>query len=175
MRLNERLLVSTTSHPPVSVLAERLKERIYAELTVVAVVLGLALGGTEGAGAAALSVAGTVLGLWLATIAADYQGHSAAYGHRPRGHELRRMLFVSSALLTAAVGPLVLIGAAALGLLELTTALFVSVGIALAVMFAWGLGIGRRMGSGLVAALVSGAVNVVIGLVVVGVKLLAGH
>jgi hypothetical protein len=159
----------------VSVLAERLKERIYAELTVVAVVLGLAAGGAESAGAAALSVAGTVLGLWLATVAADHQAHLAAYGHRPRGHELRRMLFVASALFIAAVGPLLLIGVAALGVLDLTTALYVSAGISLLIMFAWGLGIGRRMGSGLVAALVSGLVNVAIGLVVIAVKLLAGH
>ncbi|GAA4916833.1 hypothetical protein GCM10023204_23900 [Actinomycetospora succinea] len=164
-----------SEHPPVAVLAERLKERIYAELTVVAVVLGLAAGGAESAGAAALSVAGTVLGLWLATIAADHQAHLAAYGHRPRGHELRRMLFVSSALLIAAVGPLLLIALSALGALELTAALYVSAGISLAIMFAWGLGIGRRMGAGLVAALVSGAVNVAIGGLVVAVKLLAGH
>jgi hypothetical protein len=42
-------------------------------------------------------------------------------------------------------------------------------------MFVWRLGLGRRMGAGYPAALLSGLVNIVIGGVVVGVKLLAGH
>lgn len=157
------------------VVAERLKERVYAQLSVVAVTIGLALAGSGSTGAAASAVAATAVGLWLATLAADQQAHAAVYGHLARGHDLRLLLFRTSPLLTAAVGPLILVGLAALEVLPLVTALYVAVGVDLALMFVWGLGLGRRMGSGWVAALISGLVNLVIGAVVVGVKLLAGH
>jgi hypothetical protein len=159
----------------IAVLAERLKERIYAQLTVVAVTLGLALAAVESEAGAASTVAATAVGLWLATLAADQQAHAAAYGRLLRGRELRTLLFRTSPLLTAAVGPLVLVGLAALDLLPLATALYCAVGVDLALMFVWGLGLGRRMGAGWPAALLSGLVNVLIGGLVVGVKLLAGH
>lgn len=160
---------------PVAVLAQRLKERLYANLTVLAVTLGLALSGTAGAGAAALTVVGTAVGLWLATIAAEVQAHRVAYGAVTRGGELLRLLYVSSPLLTAAVGPLVLIGLAALGVLPLTTALYVAVGVDALSLFAWGVFSGVRMRGGAVVALLSGLANLAIGALVIGVKLLAGH
>ncbi|MDL5154874.1 hypothetical protein [Actinomycetospora termitidis] len=159
--------------PPVEVLGERLKERIYALLSVVAVTAGLALGDTHSAVAAAASVAATAAGLWLATVAADQQSHRVLYGRLARGHDLGHMLYVTSPLLTAAIGPLIMVGLAALGVLPLVTALWVSVGVDAAALFAWGLLAGRRMGAGLFPALVSGAVNLVIGGLVVAVKLLA--
>lgn len=165
----------SSSPATLEVWAERLKERIYAVLTVVAVTLGLALSGSASALGAALSVVGTALGLWLATLAADQQAHSVAYGHLARGAALGQLLFVSSPLLTAAIGPLVLIGLSALGVMDLTTALYVSVGVDTAALFAWGFLSGRRMGAGTLAALLAGTVNLAIGGVVIGVKVLAGH
>jgi hypothetical protein len=156
-------------------LAERLKERIYAQLSVVAVALGLALSEVENEAAAASTVTATAVGLWLATIAADQQAHGAVYGRLARGRELWSLLYRTSPLLTAAIGPLIFVGLAALDVLPLVTALYVAVGIDLVLMFVWGLGLGRRMGAGYPAALLSGLVNIVIGGLVVGVKLLAGH
>lgn len=156
-------------------LAERLKERIYADLTILAVTLGLALSGTSATGGVALTIAGTAVGLWLATIVADLQAHRVAYGATARGHELLRMLYVSSPLLTAAVGPLILIGLAALELLPLTTALYIAAGVDTAALFVWGLLSGLRMKAGPGIALLSGIANLAIGGVVIAVKLLAGH
>ncbi|GAA4886226.1 hypothetical protein [Actinomycetospora straminea] len=157
------------------VITERLKERVYAQLSVVAVTIGLALGESGSARAAASAVAATALGLWLATVAADQQAHAAVHGRVARGHDLRILLFRTSPLLTAAIGPLLMIGLAALEVLPLVTALYLAAGVDLALMFVWGFGLGRRMGAGLLAALFSGLANLVIGLMVVGVKLLAGH
>lgn len=131
----------------VAALASRLKERIYAILTVIAVTLGIALTGSGSHLGAAVSVAGTALGLWLATIAGDQQAHSVVHRGFARGIELRRMLFVSSPLLTAAVGPLVLIALSSLGVMALSTALYVSVGIDTLALFAWGWLGGRQMGA----------------------------
>jgi hypothetical protein len=159
----------------VGVLAERLKERIYAGLSVLAVTLGLALSGTPTAGPSAVAIAGTAVGLWLATIIAELLSHRVTYGVAARGRDLWRMFYVSAPLLTAAVGPLILIGVAALGLLPLVTALYIAVAVDTVSLFVWGLVSGLRMKAGVGVALLSGMANLAIGGLVIVVKLAAGH
>ncbi|MFF8691933.1 hypothetical protein ACF08W_06975 [Streptomyces sp. NPDC015144] len=154
---------------------ERLKERIYASLTLLAVLVGLAQGGHAGPAGAAVSVAVTALGLWLATLVADLQAHPVVYGRRPRVREIRHALFTSSPLLSSAAGPLLLIGASGAGLFGLTTALWISVGSEVAALALWGFVGGRRVGSGRAGAAVAAVLNAAIGAGVVSVKLLAGH
>jgi hypothetical protein len=168
-------VTENTDLPAVAHLADRLKERIYAALTIIAVALGLALSGSATHLAAALSVVGTSLGLWLATIAAEEQAHRTVHGHLMDAAELRHMLFVSSPLLTAAVGPLVLVGLSALGALPLTAALYVSVGVDTAGLFVWGCLSGRRMGASVPGAVLVGLIDLLIGGIVIGIKLAAGH
>ncbi|WP_338703185.1 hypothetical protein V2W30_38215 [Streptomyces sp. Q6] len=156
-------------------LRERLKERIYASITLLAVLVGLAQSGHPTHLVAALSVAVTALGLWLATLVADLQAHPVAHGRLPRLPEIRHTLFVSSPLLTSAVGPLLLTGVSALGALHLTTALWISVASEVAALAGWGFMGGRRVGAGLFGCLVAAALNAVIGAGVVAVKLVAGH
>ncbi|MER5726890.1 hypothetical protein ABT084_00815 [Streptomyces sp. NPDC002138] len=162
-------------HGRSEVLGERLKERIYASLTLLAVLVGLAQGGHPTHRGAAVSVVVTALGLWLATLVADVQAHPVAHGRRPTVREVRRALFTSSPLLTCAVGPVLLIGLSAAGVMELTTALWISVGSEVVALALWGFVGGRRVGAGPVRALVTAALNTAIGLGVVAVKLLAGH
>ncbi|WP_394617278.1 hypothetical protein JNUCC0626_48055 [Lentzea sp. JNUCC 0626] len=159
----------------VSRVAERLKERIYAELAVIAVTLGLALSGSSTHLSAALSVLGASLGLWLATIAAEVQGHRFAYGYRMKAPELRRMLFVTSPLMTAAVGPLILVLFSAFGAFTLTAALYASVAVDTATMFVWGYTSGRRMNASVAMSVLSGLANLVIGGIVIVVKVAGGH
>ncbi|MFF1394931.1 hypothetical protein ACFVZD_14080 [Streptomyces sp. NPDC058287] len=54
-------------------LRERLKERIYAAITMLAVVVGLAQNPHTGHWTAAAYVTATAVGLWLATLVADVQ------------------------------------------------------------------------------------------------------
>jgi hypothetical protein len=156
-------------------IAERLKERIYAELAVIAVTLGLALAGSSTHLSAALSVLGASFGLWLATIAAEVQGYRFAYGHRMNGVELRHMLVVTSPLMTAAIGPLVLVLFSALGAFSLTAALYGSVAVDTLTMFVWGYTAGRRMKASVLMSVLSGLVNLVIGGIVIVVKVAGGH
>ncbi|WP_324605746.1 hypothetical protein [Streptomyces sp. NRRL B-24484] len=97
-------------------LTEQLKERIYATITMVAVVVGLSAVESLTTWKAALAVCATAVGLWLATLVADEQAHRIVHRRLASGRDLRRMLFVSSPLLLSAVGPLPLIGASAVGL-----------------------------------------------------------
>ncbi|MFE3328493.1 hypothetical protein [Streptomyces sp. NPDC059176] len=155
--------------------AARLKERIYATLTLTAVVVALAETETPDHIEAALTVAVTALGVWLATVVADEQSHRAVSGRSATRREIQTALHVSSPLLLCAVGPLVLIGASALGLMDLETALLVSAGVEVVTLFLWGWRTGLRMGNGPLSALISGLLDTGIGVVVVAVKLLAGH
>ncbi|MFF4590334.1 hypothetical protein [Streptomyces sp. NPDC001388] len=70
------------------VLAARLKERICATITMIAVVVGLSSGDVGSRGAAA-RVLTTALGLWLAAFVADQQAHRTVHRHLATGRELR--------------------------------------------------------------------------------------
>ncbi|MFF3322382.1 hypothetical protein [Streptomyces sp. NPDC002889] len=155
--------------------AARLKERIYATITLTAVVVALAETAAPDHSEAALTVTVTALGVWLATLVADEQSHRAVSGRSANRREVLTALHVSSPLLLTAVGPLVLIGMSALGVMGLETALMVSAGVEVATLFLWGWRTGLRMGNGPLSALISGLFDTAIGLAVVAVKLLAGH
>ncbi|MEU1782271.1 MULTISPECIES: hypothetical protein [Streptomyces] len=155
-------------------IASRLKERLYATITMIAVVVGLAHSGHAGPRGAAVSVAVTAVGLWLTSIVADGQAHRVMHGPEDSGRQLRQTLFVSSPLLLSAVGPLVLIALSALGAMELRTALLTAAGVSVGVLFAWGWYGGVRMGAHTAVALLAGVADAAIGTVVALVKA-AGH
>lgn len=156
-------------------LRERLKERIYAAITMLAVVVGLAQSSHAEHWTTAAYVTGTAVGLWLATLVADVQAHRVVHKRFPGRAEVRHMLYVSSPLLSSAAGPLAMDALSAAGALDLDTALWIAAGAGIAGIAAWGFEGGRRMGGGLLASSLAAAVDAVIGAGVVGVKLLAGH
>jgi hypothetical protein len=155
--------------------AARLKERIYATITLTAVVVTLAEAEATDHAEAALTVAVTALGVWLATIVADEQAHRAMSGRGANRAEIRTAMHVSSPLLLSAVGPLVRIGMSALGVMVLVTALLISAGVEVASLFLLGWRTGLRRGNVPLSALTSGLLDTAIGAGVVAVKLLAGH
>ncbi|MEV7541600.1 MULTISPECIES: hypothetical protein [unclassified Streptomyces] len=152
-----------------------LKERLYATITMISVVIGLAGTGHPDAAGAAAAVATAAAGLWLAAFVADQQAHRVTHGSLARGRELRTMLFVSSPLLLSAVGPLLLIGVSALGAMELRTALYTAAGVNVATLFAWGCYGGIRVGGGTALAVLAGAIDAAIGTAVAVVKAAGGH
>ncbi|MCM1969683.1 hypothetical protein [Streptomyces sp. G1] len=155
--------------------AAQLKERIYATITMISVVIGLAGSSHVAVLGAAATVTTASVGLWLAALVADQQAHRVMHGALARGRELRAMLVVSSPLLLSAVGPLVLIGVSALGAMGLKTALLTAAGVNVATLFAWGCYGGIRMGGGTVFALLAGAIDAAIGTAVAMVKAATGH
>ncbi|MEU0900373.1 hypothetical protein [Streptomyces massasporeus] len=167
-------LADVPSGAEAGVLADRLKERIYATITMIAVVVGLSFGEVSALGAVA-TVLTTALGLWLAALVADQQAHRTVHRHLATGHELRRMLYVSSPLLSCAAGPSVLIALAALDVLTLRTALLAAAGVCVVSLFLWGCVGGLRMRGGALAALVAGLADAAIGVAVALVKAAAGH
>ncbi|MFF4766301.1 hypothetical protein ACFY1V_07250 [Streptomyces sp. NPDC001255] len=174
-----RVPVGSTPDPdPLSspqVRGERVKERIYASLTLLAVLVGYGQSEHPSHEGVAVAVAATALGLWLATLVADLQAHPVAHARRAGSHAVRHALYTSSPLLTSAAGPLILTALSALGVMELDTALWISVGSEVAGLALWGYAGGRRSGRGVPRAVLSAALNAVIGVFVAGVKVLAGH
>jgi hypothetical protein len=155
--------------------ASRLKERLYATITMIAVVVGLAYSAHADAADVAVSVAVTAVGLWLASLVADVQAHRVVDRRGTTGRELVGMLYVSSPLLLSAVGPLFLVLLSALGVMELHTALLTAAWVNVASLFTWGWFGGVRMGNGPVVALLGGVVDAAIGTAVALVKAAAGH
>ncbi|MEU3059843.1 hypothetical protein [Streptomyces subrutilus] len=155
--------------------AAQLKERLYATITMISVVIGLAGSGHVDALGAVATVVTASVGLWLAALVADQQAHRVTSGSFATGAELRTMLFISSPLLLSAMGPLILIGLSALGVMAMDTALLTAAGVNVGTLFAWGCHGGLRMGGGTVFALLAGAIDAAIGTAVALVKVVAGH
>ena len=153
----------------------RLRERIYATITMIAVVVALAEDNDIKCPDAVWTTLGTALGVWLATLVADQQAYRVVHHRAARGDALRVMLYTSAPLLLSAAGPLAFTAIAALGWLHLPVALLISVGVDLAGLFAWGLLGGLRLGGGPIPAVLAGAADLVVGIVIVGVKVAAGH
>ncbi|MEU7555555.1 hypothetical protein AB0B01_24990 [Streptomyces sp. NPDC044571] len=159
----------------VRLVAARLKERLYATITMISVVLGLVGSGHVDVPGAVATVGTASVSLWLAALVADQQAHRVAHGALASGRELREMLFISSPLLLSAVGPLLLIGASALGVMGLETALVTAGWVNVAGLFAWGCVGGLRMGGGRIYAVLAGGIDAAIGTAVAVVKAAAGH
>lgn len=104
--------------------AERLKERVYVTFTALAVLMALSMhADTETPGRAALTLFITVLGVLLASFCADLVAHTVVHQHLPGRVDLRHMIKVGTGALGAVTLPLLLIGAAGLGLFGLPAAL----------------------------------------------------
>ncbi|MFI6435933.1 hypothetical protein [Streptomyces sp. NPDC050759] len=156
-------------------LGERLKERIYAVITMLAVLVGLAQNVHTRPSTAALYVTGTAVGLWLATLVADMQAQRVVHQRLADRRRVRHLLFVSSPLLSCAAGPLLLIALSAAGGFDLSTALWIAVGVDVASMAVWGFEGGRRMGGGVLPSFLAGLMDAAIGSGVVMVKVITGH
>ena len=68
-----------------------------------------------------------------------------------------------------------MVGLAALGAMSLHTGLLTAAAVDVGALFAWGCVSGLRMGGGVLAAVVAGVIDALIGVAVAAVKLTAGH
>lgn len=168
---------SRADHPiDREVAAAHIRERIYVSFTSLAVLLTL-LAHTEhlSAGSAAASLAISGLGTVVAAYAADLISHAVVHGARPEGEERRGMIRASIGALGVIGLPELALALSALGLWEVTTALRVGVGILVGTLGLVGWMRVRRTALPVrdKARLLIGLVG--LGVLVVFLKLLAGH
>jgi hypothetical protein len=156
-----------------TLLAEMLRERIYATITLLAVVAALWQHPDEHQPLGAIGVIlGTVVALWLATIVAARISYTAVHGaaiHKePKYLEASK---AASGLLTPAGPPIFFILLSMAGICSLKTALFIGMLSLLASLFLFSVMSGNRVTDGKVKLLVFSAMQTIIGIGVVLLKL----
>ncbi len=144
---------------------------VYGSILAAGVVASLDVGDvTDGDMTAAL--AGTMLVFWLAHV------WSEAIGDRikdPRPYTWRRVRAVAAwhwPMVQASLGPLGALVLADLGVWSLDTAVTVALAVSIAQLVGWGVVVGRRTFAGWPAALLSGAVDGMLGVAIVVLKTL---
>ncbi|MFE4834555.1 hypothetical protein ACFRAU_07715 [Arthrobacter sp. NPDC056691] len=166
--------MNATAQPGVSRRAEALKERVYVTFTGLAVVLALASHSEALApGAAATTLAITVVGTLLAVFVADLVSHLAVHAKTPTRSELSHMARVSFGAFGAIVFPLIFIAVAALGRWSIETALRASTLALIVSLVLIGYLAVRRVKMAWWQRLIALGAECVLGAAVVGLELLA--
>jgi hypothetical protein len=154
--------------------AERLKERVYISFTSLAVVLALqshADETTPAAAAATLSI--VVVGSLLGIFVADLLSHLTVHAQAPTREELRHMVGVSVEALGVLVTPLLLLAAAGLGLWSTAVALRWAIVVLAVTLFVIGYLAIRQLKLPFRHKAVILLAEVLLGLLVIGLELLA--
>lgn len=150
-----------------------LRERIYATITLLAVVAALWQHPDEHQPFGAIGIIlGTVVALWLATLVAARISYTAVHGDK--AHAEPKYLEASKAasgLLTPATTPIVLILLSMTGLFSLKVALLIGVISLLASLFFFSVMSGNRVTDNKVKLLIFSAMQTLIGVGVVLLKL----
>ncbi len=154
--------------------AELLKERIYATLALLAVLLTIDASHTTPLKAAVI-VLGTAFSLWAASLVAAVMSYRVVMQQDAPEHRLRRQVVLHSPLLAAAAFPVVVIVMATTGVFDLAVALNVAIGASLLLLVGWSLMSARALKAGRVTTLVLAGVELLIGFAIVGLKVLVGH
>jgi hypothetical protein len=166
-----------TDHDPVPVdhVVSLLRERLYGAISCLATLAVLVRYTAEGTSAWAriLDVAVATGGLWAASLLADWVAHLGVYGRAPRRRAAGRMLQSSAQILQAAFLPLVVLAAAGVGLLSTYTAMWIAMWIVVGELGIIALLAVRRTQLAWWQQVITVAGLVGVGVVVVGVKIIA--
>jgi hypothetical protein len=156
-------------------LAEQMKERIYATLALLAVLVSIDTGHTS-ASHAELIVAGTALSLWAASVMATKMSNRIILReYPPTHHERLATIRAHSQLLMAAAAPVILIFFSYIGFLPLSFAVNGSILFLILLMVGWSLLSARSMRYGWMQTTILASIELGIGLAIVSLKLFVGH
>jgi hypothetical protein len=147
---------------------------VYGTIVVMAT-LTAGSGGVRDLWELAAIVTTTVIVLWIAHVYAHGLGESIEAGHSLDGREFAAIARRELAIPLAAVAPLLALALGAAGLLRESRAIWLAVGIGLATLAAQGIRYARAERLGPTGTLVAVAVNLALGLVIVGLKAGVAH
>ena len=156
-------------------MGERLGGFIYGTIVTLSVVVAGAKAYPGGPGHVAALAAVTCLVFWIAHVYAHALGHSAALGEHLSLAELRHIGRREWSIVEAAVPSIVALLLGGIGLLEPGTAVWLAVALGLVVLGAQGIVFARVERLGLTATVGVVALNLGLGVVLVGLKLLISH
>lgn len=156
--------------------AENMKERIYATITLLAVIVALWQTADEhSVGGAIASMAGTVTALWLATLVAARMSHRAVHGKSMAKTQLAKFMFTSSGLFVPAILPILFVLVSGTGIVRMKTALVASVAALLLSLFVLSFAAGRRIYTNPVRLVLISVLEMLVGVGVVVLKLVVGE
>lgn len=157
-------------------IAENMKERVYATITLIAVITALWQSAEHHTVAGAVaSIVGSTVALWLATWIAASLSHRAVFGESLRGAELRRHAFASSGLFAPMVAPVAFVLLSLTGVIELKNALLIGMVALLLSLFLLSFSATRRLHQSTSRVLLFSLVEVLIGVGVIALKLATGE
>jgi hypothetical protein len=156
--------------------AENMKERIYATITLIAVIITLwQTSDHHTAKGAIASILGTSTALWLATLVSARVSHHVVKGKSMTAGELRKLFFASSGLFAPAFLPVLLIVLSRNGWMSLETALLVSIITLLLSLFALSFMAARRIYKSPLQLIFISSLELLVGIGVVLLKLAVGE
>jgi len=155
-------------------LADTLKERIYASLALLAVLLTLDVQHASALHAAAI-IFGTALSLWAASFISSRMAKRLVFGSRPEAAHSQRDSQKHAPLLASAALPLLLVGASGIGLFSLEQAITMSIGAILLTLILWSLAAARSVHASRLISLLLASIMLLIGLGVVALKAWVSH
>jgi|GEM_PF-695193 len=175
-RKERRELLGELSAERREVIAENTKERIYATITLLAVIAGLwQTADHRSFWGAVLTILGTATALWLATLIAARMSYRAIHLKSMRAADYGKLLFTSSGLFVPAFIPIVFILASSTHLFSLKTALAAGMGALALSLFAFSFAAGRRIYESLTQILLISGLEMLLGVGVIALKLALGE
>jgi hypothetical protein len=156
-------------------MGERLAGYVYGTIVVLAVVVAGAKAYPEGPGHVAALVMITTVVFWLAHVYSHALAHSVSRDEHLSAQELRHIARREAALLQAGLPPVVALVLGELGVLSPKGAVWLALGLGLAVLGAQGVVFARIERLGRVGTLVVVAANLGLGLLLVALKAAVTH
>jgi hypothetical protein len=154
---------------------ERLAGFVYGTIVALAVLIAGARAYPDGPGHVAALVLVTSVVFWLAHVYAHALGQSVARNRRLTLAELRSVARHEAAVIEAALLPVAALLLGAIGLLSATAAVWLALATGLVVLAAEGVLFARLERLGWLGTLVIVSVNLALGVVLIGLKLLVTH
>jgi hypothetical protein len=167
--------INTISHQQKEYIADLLKERIYATLALLAVLISIDSSHSSPLHAGYI-VSGTIVSLWAASIVAAQMSRRVIFQDqldhsRETDHQMRR----HAPMLASLVFPLMMIGFAIVKLISLELAINISIVSALLLLVGWSVGSARPLRVKKFPTLILVVTELTIGLGIVCLKLVVGH
>jgi hypothetical protein len=148
---------------------------VYGTIVVMATITAGSHGPETVAWELAVAVAVTVLVFWIAHVYAHTLAESLERGRRLDTAEFTSIAKRELAMPLAAVAPVAVLVLSAVGLLKVQTATWLAMGVGVATLAVQGARYAALESLGRAASIVAIALNVALGLVIVGLKALVGH
>jgi hypothetical protein len=156
-------------------IGERLGGFIYGTIVVLSVIVVGAKAFPDDPGHVAVLALVTAFVFWIAHVYAHALGHSVAHDERISFAELRYVARREASMIEAALPPSGAMVLAALGVMSTRTAAWIALGLGLAVLAAQGVAFARMEHLGRIGTLLVVAVNLCLGLALVGLKVFVTH